>query len=89
LADVEIIAIYKLADINCSKLENLFHRIFATAQLDLRIPDRFGHPMRPREWFPVPLHIIDEAVQRIRNGSITDVVYDPKTASLVPTGHAR
>ena len=36
-----------------------------------------------REWFLVPLSVIDDAVQRIRDGSITDVVYDPKTARLV------
>lgn len=83
LADVEVVASYKLAGINRTKLENLFHRIFAPAQLDLSIHDRFGHPVRPREWFLVPLHVIDEVVQRIRDGSITDVVYDPKMARLV------
>ena len=83
LADVEVIASYKLAKINRTKLENLFHRIFAAAQLDLTIADRFGHPVRPREWFLVPLPVIDEAVHRIRDGSITDVVYDPKSARLV------
>jgi hypothetical protein len=85
LADVEIVATYKLADLSRTKLESLFHRIFAPAQLDLTIPDRFGHPVRPREWFLIPLHVIDEAVQRIRDGSITDVTYDPKTARLVAT----
>lgn len=83
LAGVEIVATYKLADINRSKLENLFHRIFAPAQLNLTILDRFGHPVRPREWFLVPLQVIDEAVDRIRDGSITKVTYDPKAARLV------
>ena len=83
LADVEVIATYKLAEINRVKLENIFHRVFATAQLELTLQDRFGNPVRPREWFLVPLHVIDEAVQRIRDGSITDVVYDPKTACLI------
>lgn len=83
LADVELVATWKLADINRTKLENLFHRIFVPAQLDLTIQDRFGHPAHPREWFLAPLHVIDEAVQRIRDGSITDVVYDPKSARLV------
>lgn len=83
LAHVEVVASYKLAGINRTKLENVFHRIFAPAQLDLTIQDRFGHPVQPREWFLVPLHVIDEVVQRILNGSIIDVVYDPKTASLV------
>lgn len=82
LADVEIVATYKLAGINRTKLEGLLHRLFAPAQLDLTIQDRFGHPVKPREWFLVPLHVIDEAVQRILDGSITGVVYDPQTARL-------
>ena len=83
LADVDVVATYKLHNLNRTKLENLFHRLFGAAQLDLTIEDRFGNPVKPREWFLVPLHLIDEAVQRIRDGSITDVVYDPATAQLV------
>jgi len=83
LADVEVVATYKLHNLNRTKLENIFHRLFGAAQLDLTIEDRFGHPVKPREWFLVPLNVIDEAVQRIRDGSITEVVYDPKTARLV------
>lgn len=83
LADVQVVASYKLAGINRSKLENMLHRIFASAHLDLTIHDRFGHPVRPKEWFLVPLHVIDDAVRRVRDGSITNVVYDPQTASLI------
>jgi len=83
LADVEVVATYKLHNMNRTRLENIFHRLFGAAQLDLTIEDRFGQPVKPREWFLVPLHVIDEAVQRIRDGSITEVVYDPKTAQLV------
>lgn len=83
LADVEIVATYKLAGINRTKIEKLLHRIFARAQLDLAIKDRFGNPVKPREWFMLPLKVIDEAVERIRDGSITRVMYDPETASLV------
>ena len=83
LAAVEVVASYKLFGINRTKLETLFHRIFSSAQLDLVIHDRFGHPVKPKEWFLVPLQVIDEVVKRIRDGSITDFVYDPKTARLV------
>lgn len=83
LAKVEIVATYKLSNINRSKLEALFHKIFSPAQLDLTIPDRFGKPVHPREWFLVPLQVVDEAVARIRDGSITGMVYDPATARLV------
>lgn len=82
LADVEIVATYKLHNLNRTRLENIFHRLFSAAQIDLTIHDRFGHPVKPKEWFLVPLQAIDEAVQRIRDGSITGVVYDRATASL-------
>ncbi len=83
LAGVEVVAIYTLHNLNRTKLENIFHRLFGAAQLDLTIEDRFGNPVKPREWFLVPLHVIDEAVRRIRDGSITEVIYDPETARLV------
>jgi T5orf172 domain len=83
LADVDIVATYKLHNLNRTRLENIFHRLFGAAQLDLTIEDRFGNPVKPREWFLVPLHVIDEAVQCIRDGSITGVSYDLTTARLV------
>ena len=83
LADVEVIATYKLHNLNRTRLENIFHRLFGAARLDLSIDDRLGYPIKPREWFLVPLQVIDEAVRRIRDGSITDVVYDLETARLV------
>ncbi|MBC3884946.1 GIY-YIG nuclease family protein [Undibacterium griseum] len=83
LAGVEVVATYKLHNLNRVRLENIFHHLFGAAQLDLTIEDRFGHPVKPREWFLVPLHVIDEAVQRIRDGSIIDVIYDPETARLI------
>ena len=83
LADVEIVATYELFNINRTKLENLIHRIFEPARLNIEIMDRFGHPVEPREWFLVPLFAIDEAVDRIKDGTITGYIYDPKTAKLV------
>ncbi len=81
-ADVEVVATYKLFNINRGKLENLLHRFFAPARLDLEIPDRFGRPMRPREWYLVPLQVIDEVVGRVKDQSITEYAYDPKIAAL-------
>jgi hypothetical protein len=37
----------------------------------------------PREWFLVPLFVVNEAVDRIRDGTITSYTYDPKAAALV------
>lgn len=83
LAKVEVVATYKLSGINRSRMENLFHRLFAPARLNITINDRFGRPVQPKEWFLVPLFVIDEAVARIKDSSITDYIYDPAAAKLV------
>ncbi len=83
MADVEIVATYTLYNINRTKLENLIHRFFDAARLDVTIKDRFGQPIVPREWFLVPLKIIDEAIEHIRTGTVADFVFDVKLASLL------
>lgn len=83
MADVEIVATYELYNINRIKLENLIHRVFDPAQVDIEIKDRFGNPVKPREWFLVPLFIVNEVVERIKNGTITQYVYEPAGARLV------
>jgi hypothetical protein len=88
MAEVEVVATYVLYNVNRVKLENLIHRVFDPAQLDIEIKDRFGNPIKPREWFLVPLFVVDEAVKRIKDGSITQFVYDPMAARLVKTGLA-
>lgn len=82
LADVDVVATYKLFNVNRIRLENIIHRVFAPSQLDLTIEDRFGNPVKPREWFLVPLSAINDAVEKIKDGSITQFEYDPHTASL-------
>ncbi len=83
MADVEIVATYTLYNINRAKLENLIHRIFDPARLDIEIKDRFGNPVVPREWFLVPRFIVDDAVEKIKDGTITEYIYDPESARLM------
>jgi len=83
MADVEVVATYELYNISRTKLEKLIHRLFDPARLDIEIKDRFGHPIVPREWFLVPRFVIDDAVEKIRRGTIWNFRYDPKSASLV------
>lgn len=86
MADVEIVATYRLFNISRTRLENLIHRVFEPARLDIQIPDRFGRPVVPREWFLVPLFVVDEAVEKIKDGTITEYVYEPGSASLKRQG---
>lgn len=83
MADVEIVATYELFNINRAKLENIIHRFFDPARLDIQITDRFGQPVVPREWFLVPLFIIDEVVEKIKDGTISKYFYDVSNARLI------
>ncbi len=83
MADVEVVATYELYNINRSKLEHILHKFFDDAKLDIQINDRFGNPVIPKEWFLVPLFIIDNVVQKIREGNISDYSYDRGSAKLV------
>jgi hypothetical protein len=86
MAPAEIVATYKLVDINRAALENLLHRFFADARLDITISDRFGRPIRPREWFLVPLAVVDDVVRHLQEGRLHKFAYDPSTASLRRVG---
>lgn len=83
MANVEIVATYELYNINRTKLENLIHRIFEPARLDIEVMDRFSRPVTPREWFLVPMFAIKDAVEKIKDGTIAGYAYDPKQAKLI------
>ncbi len=82
MADVEIVGSYELYNINRAKLENVLHRFFGHARLEIQISDRLGNPIAPREWFMVPLSIIDQVVEKIQDGSLSEYRYDIGEAKL-------
>lgn len=83
MADVEVVATYELFNINRTKLEHLLHKFFDVARLDIEIADRFGNPVAPKEWFLMPLFVIDEVIEKIRDSSISEYMYDHNKAVLV------
>lgn len=84
LADVDVVATYKLFDVNRPALERLIHRVLDSVRFDAEIPDRFGKMTRPREWFLVPLAVIDQIVDCIADGTLAGMIYNREAAQLVP-----
>lgn len=82
LADVEIVTTFKLANVNRKKLETMLHKFFDSARLEVKLQDRFGIPVNPKEWFLVPLEAIEEVIEKIKEGTIDQFRYDPESASL-------
>ncbi len=83
LANVEVVATKELCNIKRKKLESLIHRIFDLTRFAIEIKDRFGNPVVLRAWLLVPFAVANEAVQRIKDGSIKSYVYDPQQTRLV------
>lgn len=81
-ADVKKIATYKVYNRNADKLENLLHRFFASACLDIDLFNEKGQRLNPREWFVVPFDVIDESIQLILNESIVNYEYDTETQKI-------
>ena len=83
MADVEVVAEYKLFNLSQSKFEKLIHKFFNHARLEIEVIDRFGTPVVPQEWFLIPLFIIDEVVRKIIEGTIGQYIYDIESAKLI------
>lgn len=83
LADVEVVATFKLANINAKRLEALIHKFFASSRLDLKLKDRFGIEVESREWFLLPITVIEEAIEKIKDGSIGNFRYDSDDGQIV------
>ena len=82
LADVKIIDTFKLVNINPKKLEALLHNFFDSARLELALLERFGILVQPKEWFFVPLEVIEEVIEKIKEGNLDQFHYDRETLSL-------
>tara|TARA_R110002096_G_C14658584_1_gene727335 strand:- start:4289 stop:5479 length:1191 start_codon:yes stop_codon:yes gene_type:complete len=82
-ADVKIIDAYKTYNMNTQKFELLIHRFFAEVCLNIDINDDKGRRMTPREWFVVPLPIIQKAFSLLESGEIINFKYDSSNKTLI------
>ena len=82
-SDLEIVAVYNCYSLNVKAFELLLHRFFADVCLDIDLYDRDSNRYIPREWFCVPLEVVDEVVQLILNKSIVNYKYDKKSHRII------
>ena len=83
MSEVHIVGTYKCYNVNPHKFELLLHRFFAEVCLSVDIHDDKGRRITPREWFVVPLPIIDKVIDLILNGEIVNYNYDVENKSLL------
>lgn len=75
-ADVEIVATWKVYNVKSSTFEGLIHKLFDCVQLQVTVDDH-----NPREWFIVPLKVIEEAVNTIISGK--PIEYNPQLQQII------
>ena len=81
-SDIKNLKAWKVYNRNADKLENLLHRFFANACLDIDLFNEKGQRLNPREWFVVPIEVIEETIQLILNENIVNYEYDPLTKKI-------
>ena len=81
--DVAIVETYQIYNLNAKKFEQLIHKVFASACLDIEFDTKDNLRVNPREWFIVPKDVIEEAIQLIVSGEIVNYYYENKTKQLI------
>ena len=75
-ADVEIVAVWKVFNVKTVNLENAIHHLFDKVQLQLT-----AGGYTPKEWYVVPLDIVDDAINILMSGK--KVAYDDTLQQLI------
>lgn len=83
MAPVSIVSVYECYNMNPHKLEQLLHRFFGEACLNIDIYDHQGQRHMPREWFIAPLDIIEKSIEMILTGDVLDNRYDSERQMIV------
>lgn len=82
MAPVKTVAVYKVVNLNSQKFEDLLHKVMKSAQFHITITDDKGNMHSPKEWFVVPLDIIDIIIEKMVTGTIANHIYNPEMKSL-------
>ena len=82
MAPVEVVATYRVINMNSQKLEDLIHQVLKAVQFHVKVTDDNGKEHEPKEWFVVPLDIVDAIIERIEDGSIIDYTYNSELQCL-------
>lgn len=82
MAPVEIVATYKVVNMHSQRFEGLVHRVLHAAQLHVTVVDDEGESHEPKEWFVVPLNVVDVIIGKIMDGSIVGYTYNPDMQCL-------
>lgn len=85
MSDVEVVLTARCYNLDVPYLEANIHRFFGGCNLQLEIRDDQGILHYPREWFVVPLTVVEDAIQLIVKKEIEHYKYDPGLKMIIKT----
>lgn len=83
MSDVEVVLTARCYNLDVPYLEANIHRFFGKCNLSLEIRDDQGIKHYPREWFVVPISIVEDAIQLIVKKEIEHYTYNPDLKMIV------
>lgn len=82
MAPVRIIATYKIVNMDSHRFETLLHHVLSSANFKFKVTDDNGVQHLAREWYIVPLPVVNDIIRRIMDGSIIGYVYNREQQCL-------
>ena len=84
MAPIKIISSYKIYNSNPQKFEDVIHHFFSERCLDIKIADKDGNYKKPKEWYIVPVKVIEQAIELIINRQIQNYKFDHLNNKINP-----
>lgn len=82
MAPVQIVITAQIVNMNSFVFESLIHQFFSKVQFQVKVYDEEGEEHVPNEWYIAPLEIIEKAIEKIVDGSITQYSYNAEQQKL-------
>ena len=84
--DVEVVLTVRCYNLDVPYLEASIHSFFSNVNVYFEVRDDEGIMHYPKEWFTVPLNIIEEALPLIVDKKIDSYRYDKNLQMIIQKG---
>ena len=84
MAPVKLVSSYQTFNSNPQKFEDVIHQFFSERCLDIKIADRNGNYKKPKEWYIVPIKVIEQVIELIEKREIQKYKFDHLSDKIIP-----
>lgn len=82
MAPIKIVSTYKVYNVSPKKFEDIIHDFFKERCLEIKVTDNSRLDRKPKEWYVVPLQIIEQVIQLIINNEISNYRFNTTSTMI-------